>query len=119
MPNYGCLLGRYSLIAMCFVAGLPAKSIAQESSSTLDKVTVIGERAPPDYRTEDVKIGPLRGKSPIDTPYSIDVVPDDLSQNQQLKSVREVFRYLPSVQGGEHSAADSRPAGGRRTEHPD
>jgi iron complex outermembrane recepter protein len=99
MPKYDSLLGRYSLVAMCFVAGLPAKSIAQESSSTLDKVTVIGERTPPDYRTEEVKIGPLGDKSPIDTPYSIDIVPDDLSQNQQLKSVREVFRYLPSVQG--------------------
>ncbi len=79
--------------------GFVQVSFADDGAATLDKVTVIGEREPPDYRTKDIRIGPLADRSVIDTPYSIDVVPGDLSQNQQLKSVREVFQYLPSVQG--------------------
>jgi iron complex outermembrane receptor protein len=51
------------------------------------------------YRTRDVSVGPLGDRSPLDTPYSISVVPVNLAENQQLQNVRELFRYIPSVQG--------------------
>ena len=35
----------------------------------------------------------------LDTPYSIHVLPAPLMENQQLKSVRDAFRYFPTVQG--------------------
>jgi iron complex outermembrane recepter protein len=35
----------------------------------------------------------------LDTPYAISVVPVNLAENQQLQNVRELFRYIPSVQG--------------------
>jgi iron complex outermembrane recepter protein len=61
-------------------------------------VTILGDRSPL-YRSDDVQLGPLADRPLVDMPYSIDVVPVNLSVNQQLKSVREVFRYMPSVQG--------------------
>ena len=75
-----------------------AVPVVAADDSTLDKVSIIGNRTP-DYRTESVDIGPLGARPVMDVPYSIDIVPDSLSIVQQLKSVREVFRYLPSVQG--------------------
>src|SRR6187431_2474531 len=81
--------GRLCLL-VCF---LPALAQAQSAD-----VTITADRTR-DYRTDETQIGPLGAKSLIDTPYSFDVVPDSLSRDQQLKSVREIFRYLPSVQG--------------------
>jgi iron complex outermembrane receptor protein len=51
------------------------------------------------YRTRTIAVGPLGDKSLLDTPYSIGVVPVNLAENQQLQNVRELFRYIPSVQG--------------------
>ncbi|MDE1169094.1 MAG: TonB-dependent receptor, partial [Pseudomonas sp.] len=44
-------------------------------------------------------LGPLGERRLLDTPYSVSVVPHDLIENQQLKSVKDILRYLPSVQG--------------------
>jgi iron complex outermembrane receptor protein len=82
-----------ALIAV--VAALPA---AAADDTTLEKVTIFGDQTP-DYRTQDAQVGPLGPRPVMDLPYSLDVVPDSLSIVQQLKSVRELFRYLPSVQG--------------------
>jgi len=77
---------------------LPDIPYAEEPQQPMEKVTILGDRSPL-YRSDDVQLGPLADRSLVDTPYSIDVVPVNLSVNQQLKSVREVFRYMPSVQG--------------------
>jgi iron complex outermembrane receptor protein len=77
---------------------LPDIPYTEEPQQPLEKVTILGDRSPL-YRSDDVQLGPLADRSLVDTPYSIDVVPVNLSVNQQLKSVREVFRYMPSVQG--------------------
>jgi iron complex outermembrane recepter protein len=84
------------LIALVTVtATLPA---AAADDTTIDKVTIFGDQTP-DYRTQDVQVGPLGTRPVMDLPYSLDVVPDSLSIVQQLKSVRDLFSYLPSVQG--------------------
>lgn len=51
------------------------------------------------YRVQEVEVGPLGKRRMIDTPYSISIVPVNLAENQQLQNVRELFRYIPSVQG--------------------
>jgi iron complex outermembrane receptor protein len=51
------------------------------------------------YRVQRIEVGPLGDKPLLDTPYSITVVPVNLAENQQLQNVRELFRYMPSVQG--------------------
>ncbi|WAH56116.1 TonB-dependent siderophore receptor [Pseudomonas silvicola] len=50
-------------------------------------------------REKSANLGPLGERRLLDTPYSINVVPHDLIQDQQLKSVKDILRYLPSVQG--------------------
>jgi iron complex outermembrane receptor protein len=86
------------LVVLLTTAGLATVARADDSEPAGEKVTILGNRSPL-YRTEDVQVGPLLDRALIDTPYSIDVVPFNLSINQQLKSLRDVFRYLPSVQG--------------------
>lgn len=51
------------------------------------------------YRTTQVEVGPLGKRALLDMPYSISVVPVNLAENQQLQNVRELLRYIPSVQG--------------------
>src|SRR5579862_460478 len=89
-----------SLCALTVTLGFATTALpaAAADDSTLDKISIIGNRTP-DYRTQDVEVGPLPSRPIMDLPYSLDVVPDSLSIVQQLKSVRELFRYLPSVQG--------------------
>ena len=98
MNEFGVLKAGWSwAVPLAAVLGAAQPVLADDAA--LDKVTVIGEREPPDYRAKEIKVGPLADRSVIDTPYSVDVVPGDLARNQQLKSVREMFQYLPSVQG--------------------
>lgn len=53
----------------------------------------------PSYRVDRTSVGPLGEKTLLDTPYSISIVPASLAENQQLQSVREAFRFIPTVQG--------------------
>lgn len=78
------------------IASIPA--YAADKAAVLETVDVVGTGAPA-YKPETASMGPLGEKSVLDTPYAINVVPAELLENQQLKSVREAFRYMPSVQG--------------------
>jgi iron complex outermembrane receptor protein len=85
-------------VLIALLAAAATLPTAAADDNTLEKITIFGDQTP-DYRTQDVQVGPLRGRPLMDLPYSLDVVPDSLSIVQQLKSARELFRYLPSVQG--------------------
>jgi iron complex outermembrane receptor protein len=74
-----------------------AQQAAAQSRTDLEAITV--EAAQPSYQADKVLLGPLGEKSLLDTPYSINVLNNDLARNQQLQSVREAFRFIPSVQG--------------------
>lgn len=50
-------------------------------------------------RDKSATLGPLGARRLQDTPYAISVVPRDLADDQQLKSFKDMIRYLPSVQG--------------------
>lgn len=49
-------------------------------------------------REKSATLGPMGQRRLQDTPYSISVVPRDLIDSQQLKSFKDIIRYLPSVQ---------------------
>jgi iron complex outermembrane receptor protein len=49
-------------------------------------------------RDKSATVGPLGQRKLQDTPYSMSVVPRDLTEDQQLKSFKDMIRYLPSVQ---------------------
>ena len=67
----------------------------------------------PQYRTDKVSLGPLGNRSLLDTPLSVTVIPQDLIENLQTKTVNDTLRFLPSVeirnqQGYEVSRPQSR-----------
>lgn len=66
-----------------------------------------------DYHTRDADLGPLGTRSIKDTPMSVTVLPEALLVNQQIKTVNDALRNLPSVtirdqQGMEVSRPQSR-----------
>ena len=46
-------------VTLLAFAALPAAAAAAADDSTLEKVTIVGDRTP-DYRTAEVQVGPLR-----------------------------------------------------------
>lgn len=88
-------LPRRHLLSLALAAALtPA-----HADTTLGEIRVEGGSVAPAYRSDRVTLGPLGERAWVDTPYAVSAVPAELVDNQQLKSVRDVFRYLPSVQG--------------------
>jgi iron complex outermembrane receptor protein len=88
-------------------------------STELPAVTVTapadrgGYAATPQYHSNGANLGPLGNQPILDTPTSITVVPQDLMVNQQIQTVNDTLRYLPSVmvrnqQGYEVSRPQSR-----------
>jgi len=49
-------------------------------------------------REKSATLGPMGQRRLQDTPYSISVMSRDLIDSQQLKSFKDIIRYLPSVQ---------------------
>jgi iron complex outermembrane receptor protein len=54
----------------------------------------------------DINIGPLPGKKLSDLPFSVTVLPAELIENQQATSLRELIKYMPSVQIEERGGSD-------------
>lgn len=90
-----------STLALALSAcGLTVPALATDHPTVLDEVRVDGAYpGQSGYRTDRVNLGPLGERAWVDTPYALTTVPGELVDNQQMKSVRDAFRYLPSVQG--------------------
>lgn len=50
------------------------------------------------YRVTDFGMGPLGDRPALDTPYSVQTVPQDLIRNQGVTDNWELLKYLPSTQ---------------------
>jgi iron complex outermembrane receptor protein len=94
-------LAMSAALAFPLAARAQAQNAAQDPATDQPDILVNGilPSADDTYRVPKVMVGPLGDKPLLDTPYSISVVPVNLAENQQLQSVRELFRYIPSVQG--------------------
>lgn len=83
------------LVALCGTASaqemLPAIDVQNDRSQAAD-VT-------PDYKVNRVELGPLGKRRLINTPFSVNTVSEGFAENRQIQSVREAFRFIPSVQG--------------------
>ena len=93
-----------AVLSVAITTALPLAAWAQDTAqpaTQVQEVVVNGVLPSIDstYRVPSVEVGPLGAQPLLNTPYSIDVVPVQLAENQQLESVRELFRYIPSVQG--------------------
>jgi iron complex outermembrane receptor protein len=96
----------YVILATCGVlVSLPLireATAADQDTMTLPQVSVQAAPTDPDpmhSEAQQIDMGPLGTTSIQDTPYTVNVVPQALIQDQQLESVQDAFRYLPSVQG--------------------
>jgi iron complex outermembrane receptor protein len=77
----------------------PHKRIRQTTHATTHTpAESTGDAANVQYHTTDANLGPLGNKSIQDTPASVTVVPQDLIVNQQVKTVNDTLRFLPSVE---------------------
>ena len=69
------------------VSSTPAASLAPEAD------------AEPPASEKQASLGNLGKRELINTPFSVQTMSAPLINQQQLKSVKDVFRYMPSVQG--------------------
>ncbi len=71
-----------------------------QTALALDAIPTVAVHASKNVKASDTAtIGPLGNVALLDTPYSVNVISHDLIVDQQLISVTDTFRYLPSVQG--------------------
>jgi iron complex outermembrane recepter protein len=76
----------------------PAASPAQAAADAGAKSGVHNAATNPQYKSETVNLGPLGNRSLLDTPLSMTVIPQDLIDNLQTKTVNDTLRFLPSVE---------------------
>ena len=81
-------------------AGTQAPALAQTEGSRPD-ILVTGQNSAPAalLQSRTASLGPLGAVAVHDTPNAIDIVPTAIIEQQQLRSVQDAMRYLPSVQG--------------------
>lgn len=74
--------------------------LAHAEDVTLAPISVDADEAiAQQAREKSATLGPMGQRRLQDTPYSVSVMSRDLIDSQQLKSFKDIIRYLPSVQG--------------------
>jgi len=114
MPNKSRLPALLALSLICaarLALADDAGESAPPSSSTLERVVVVGQReqAQPDqnYRVDAVNsLGPLGTEPVINTPYTVGILPEDLIENSQAINFKDVSKYLPLVEYQEQQGPD-------------
>lgn len=90
----------------------PAAPMSENEPVQLSEVEVKAKKprdgsAENGYRVERVSIpGSLGSVSLQDTPYAINVVPAEMMENHQIRTLKEVTKYLPSAQIEERGGPD-------------
>ncbi|OPY06597.1 MAG: Ferrichrome receptor FcuA precursor [Syntrophus sp. PtaB.Bin001] len=105
MKKIGFLCLFVMVIAICSVASAPAdEANSAKNEVKIEEITVKDTKekvkkgsAEDGYRVDSAAVGPLGEREILNTPYSIQVVPNDLIKNQQATNFTEVFKYLPSA----------------------
>lgn len=79
-------------------ASSPARGNVGDTT-TLPTVSVTARPASEDSTAANTAaIGPLGNVKRVDTPYSIDVIPQQVIASQQVRTVTDALHYIPSVQ---------------------
>jgi len=86
-----------SAAALAITVALTGPASAQEASR--DEITVIGQR--PAYGQGDVSSATRTDTALRDVPQSVSVVTDDLIEDQGMRSMADVVRYVPGVSMGQ------------------
>ncbi len=92
--------GRGSLLAGVVLAAFSALPAAAENDAAdSEPITVIGERT--DYRQERTSSATRTDTDLRDVPQTVSVITDDLIQDQAMRSMADVVRYVPGVSMGQ------------------
>ncbi|MEI2266633.1 TonB-dependent receptor [Erwinia sp. CGal63] len=81
--------------ALCVLIFMANQAASQEKTLTV-AAAPDSETAAPD---QQATLGNLGKQEIRNTPYSVQVVSPELMKHQQLKSITDIYRYMPSVQG--------------------
>lgn len=81
---------------LCVLIIMATQANAQEKTLTVETTPPDNNVAAPD---KQATLGNLGKQDIRNTPYSVQVVSPGLMKHQQLKSVTDIYRYMPSVQG--------------------
>jgi len=81
--------------ALCVLMFMANQAASQEKTLTV-AAAPDRETAAPD---QQATLGNLGKQEIRNTPYSVQVVSPELMKHQQLKSITDIYRYMPSVQG--------------------
>lgn len=85
-----------STLCVLALTAVQAQAASQEKTLTVDTSPLNSEVAAPD---KQATLGNLGKREIRNTPYSVQVVSPALMTRQQLKSITDIYRYMPSVQG--------------------
>jgi iron complex outermembrane receptor protein len=90
-------------VSLVAVACLLAAPVTAQTSTTNSRGEIVvtadaGYGEDPVYGAKTVDLGPLGDRPIKDTPASITTIPEDLIVNNQVRTVNDALRYLPSVQ---------------------
>ncbi len=88
------LLARNAL-ALAVAAALPAYAAADDTLT----VTAAAPSADTPAADQQASLGNLGKREIRNTPYAIQTVSPRIMQLQQVKEIKQIYRYLPSVQG--------------------
>ena len=88
-----------SLLGLLVLPCLSAAHSAKAEDTMLVTAAPPGSGAEAPAAEKQATLGNLGKRSVADVPYSVQTVSSSLIEQQQLRSVKDVYRYLPSVQG--------------------
>jgi len=93
---------KHKLLLPTLVLGLSGQVYAAGTDATLSAITVQGDDTTTtshDSSNKTVTLGALGEHKLMDTPYSVTTMSKDIIDTLQLKKVKDVLSYMPSVQG--------------------
>ncbi len=91
--------GRALILATTFLTGFSAPAFAMDAADESEPITVVGRQ--PAY-TEDDTSTATRTDTPLrDLPQSVSVITNDLIEDQGMRSMADVVRYVPGVSMGQ------------------
>jgi len=93
---------KHQLLLPTLVLSLSGSVYAAGTDTTLSAITVQGDdttAASHDSSNKTVSLGALGEHKLMDTPYSVTTMSKDIIDTLQLKSIKDILGYMPSVQG--------------------
>jgi iron complex outermembrane receptor protein len=97
-----CVLSAGAWIESAPVRAQPGPAAGEQDSLILEEVVVTADRSD-SYSADLVQVGSFRGARQLDTPLTVNVIPDALIQSQQAQSLLDALRNIAGVSAAQTS----------------